>query len=395
MINRMKLRRLVESKGPDAAMQDLVSGLRKGILPARDFSLQELAESFVLGPNGESVGAEWIRSLGPQKSGGLLLAEAASGMDLSRFSNITGQIMYTRMMEAYGQAEFQAAALCDSYQTNFNGEKIPGITGINDSEDPQVAEGMPYGQTGFGEDYVETPATTKRGIILSVTKETIFFDRTNLVLQQAGSVGEVLARRKEKLLWDAMLGITNSYKWRGTSYNTYQTATPWINKQSGVNPASADWTMIDTAEQLFAEMLDPNTSEPIVVNPTTIVCMPARANVFRRIINATNIESRTQSAAVVTHHANPIQSYAVIPSVWAYRRLIANSVSASNAKDYWLFGDFKKAFAWQYNWPLTVVQAPSNSEPEFTQDIVLRWKASERGSVVVKEPRAVVQSYNS
>jgi hypothetical protein len=39
------------------------------------------------------------------------------------------------------------------------------------------------------------------------------------------------------------------------------------------------------------------------------------------------------------------------------------------------------------NWPLSVVQAPANSEVEFTQDVVLRWKASERGAAATLEPR--------
>jgi hypothetical protein len=57
-------------------------------------------------------------------------------------------------------------------------------------------------------------------------------------------------------------------------------------------------------------------------------------------------------------------------------------------------GDFKRAFEWVSNWPITVVQAPSNSEPEFTQDIVLRWKASERGVCAVIDPRYVVMVKN-
>ena len=39
------------------------------------------------------------------------------------------------------------------------------------------------------------------------------------------------------------------------------------------------------------------------------------------------------------------------------------------------------------NWPITVVQAPTNSEAEFTQDIVVRFKASERGTAAIMEPR--------
>ena len=35
---------------------------------------------------------------------------------------------------------------------------------------------------GFGEEYVETPMTTKHGEIIAVTREAVFFDRTGMVL---------------------------------------------------------------------------------------------------------------------------------------------------------------------------------------------------------------------
>jgi hypothetical protein len=72
---------------------------------------------------------------------------------------------------------------------------------------------MPYPSLGFGEDYIETPQTTKRGFIVPVTKEAIFFDRTNLILQRAAEVGEVLGLNKEKRLIDLLIGATNNYKW--------------------------------------------------------------------------------------------------------------------------------------------------------------------------------------
>ena len=83
---------------------------------------------------------------------------------------------------------------------------------------------MPYPHLGFGEDYIETPSTTKRGFIVPVTKEAIFFDRTHLVLSRAAEVGEVLGLNKEKRLIDLVIGVTNNYKWKGTTYNTYQTS---------------------------------------------------------------------------------------------------------------------------------------------------------------------------
>ena len=44
------------------------------------------------------------------------------------------------------------------------------------------------------------------------------------------------------------------------------------------------------------------------------------------------------------------------------------------------------------NWPITVTQAPLGSEADFNNDIVLRFKASERGAAAVLNPRYVVRS---
>jgi hypothetical protein len=44
------------------------------------------------------------------------------------------------------------------------------------------------------------------------------------------------------------------------------------------------------------------------------------------------------------------------------------------------------------NWPITVTQSPANSEADFAQDIVLRFKASERGAAAVINPRYVIKN---
>ena len=66
--------------------------------------------------------------------------------------------------------------------------------------------------------------------------------------------------------------------------------------------------------------------------------------------------------------------------------------SASAAKKWWFIGDFRKAFAYMENWPITVTQSPAGGDAEFNQDIVVRFKASERGAAAVINPRYVVKS---
>jgi hypothetical protein len=75
-------------------------------------------------------------------------------------------------------------------------------------------------------------------------------------------------------------------------------------------------------------------------------------------------------------------------------QLIAQlGVSEANADWIWFNGDFSDAVRYIENWPLTVVQAPPQSEADFSQGIPVRFKATERGQASIWNPR-VVQRHN-
>ncbi len=385
-IKYRELRRQYELDGPARTIQHLSEALAEQQLRPADFSLRDLAEGLV--PDGR----EWVRQLDPRSSAGVTLQEAGGAVDVSAFSNITGQLVYSTLLESYQHEAFVASRLVSTVPTRFDGEKIPGITRPADATE-EVRPGMPYPNLGFGEDYIETPSTTKRGFIVPVTKEAVFFDRTNLVLSRAAEVGEILGFNKEKRVLDTVLGLANSYKWKGTSYNTYQTATPWINKIAGNE--LVDWTDVDRVEQVLAELTDPATGEPVLVEADTVLVMPAYRHAANRIFNATEIRYTGTSAATTTIAPNPISGYRVESSRLAYQRLVASGIAAAEAKKYWFVGDFRRAFAYMENWPITVVQAPQNDEADFTQDIVLRFKVSERGAAAVLNPRYAVLCYDA
>lgn len=382
-IKYRELKRRYELDGPEQTVSHLSEALKKRDLQPSDFSIRELAESLI--PDG----GEWVRSLDPCSSGGVPITEAGDGVDTTAFSNITGQLIYSKVMDAYMQEAFVVSRLVDTIPTRFDGERIPGIGRIADGVD-EVGPGMPYPHLGFGEDYIETPNTAKRGFIVPVTREAIFFDRTSLILSRAGEVGEVLGLNKEKRLLDVVIGAVNNFKWKGTSFDTYQTSTPWINELS--SNELVDWTSVDAAEQLLADILDPHTGEPVLLSATTVLVMPAYRHAAHRVFNATQIRYTGAGAETETIAANPLGNYQVSESRLAYRRVIASGVTAADAKKWWFLGDFRKAFAYMENWPITVTQAPLNSEAEFTQDILLRFKASERGAAAVINPRFVVKN---
>jgi hypothetical protein len=155
---------------------------------------------------------------------------------------------------------------------------------------------------------------------------------------------------------------------------------------------------VDTSEQLFADMLDPNTGEPILVQAKTVLVTPAYLHAAARIFHATDVQTIsnvTSSGSVRTTYSNPLTGYSFQSSRLLYRRIIAGGTAESSAKQWWFHGDFKRAFAYMENWPITVTQAPFNSEAEFSQDVVVRYKASERGAAAVMNPRYVVKNYNT
>jgi hypothetical protein len=382
-IKYRELKRRFELDGAEQTVAHLSEALNEGHLRPEDFSIRDLAEALI--PDGR----EWVRVLDPRSNGSVHLLESSDGVDLSAFLNVTGQVIYSKIMESYHQEAFVVSTLVDTIPTRLDGEKIPGIARVADAID-EVGPGMPYPHLGFGEDYIETPTTTKRGFIVPVTKEAVFFDRTHLVLSRAAEVGEILGLNKEKRLIDLVIGVTNNYNWKGTSFNTYQTSTPWANSITANE--LVDWTNVDKAEQLFAEMSDPNTGEPVLVRGTTVLVTPAYRHAAHRVFHAAELTFTAAGATTATVAANPLSGYRVHDSRLVYRRIVASGVAAATAKKWWFVGDFRRAFAYMENWPITVTQAPVGSEAEFNNDIVLRFKASERGAAAVLNPRYVVKN---
>jgi len=391
LMNHRELGQMYRKLGARKTCQHIQEGLelgrsgKPGGLKSSDFSLRQCAESLV------ENGREWVQSMDPRNGGGVAVMEAGDAIDSTAFSNITGQLVINEIMSAYENEEFMFSGMFKNVPTNLSGEKIPGITNLGD-QTQTIAEGMPYPSVGIGEDYIETPATDKHGLIVPVTKEAIFFDRTGLMLERANKVGESLGINKEKRCIDLAIGATNNYKWRGTSYNTYQASTPWANLLSGAAYALVDWTDVEAAELLFAGMTDPNTGEPIMIGGMTIAATPFLKHTINRVFNATEIRYTGSGAATETLAQNPVVGYSSVISRLLYSRLqSALSKSAADAKTCWFMGDFTKAFAYMENWPITVSQAPTNSTAEFERDIVAQFKASERGVSAVKDPRYVVR----
>lgn len=386
-MNHRRLRRLFEAacrdKKPELFYQDMRNDIASGHIRPSDFSIRQLFENFV--PDGR----ELVETFRPGAASGynVMLLEDAGAVSTVHFTNITGQIVYSTVLAKYNDPNFLADQLFTTVPTQFDGEKIPGIGRIGDQAEA-IAEGASYPYAGVSEEWIETPQTIKRGFIVPVTKEAIFFDRTGLVLERAGEVAQWIGVNKEKRCLDVALGITTTYKRNGAAAAATYGDTPFDNLAA--SNALVDWTNIENAELLFDGLTDPNTGEPISVIPDTIIVPTALKHTAKRIVNATNVRfgpgGSTSATAITADSPSPINGsqYAILSSPYVKSR----TSSAST----WFIGQPKRAFVYMQNWPITVTQAPANSEAEFTNDIVSRFKVSERGAAGVKEPRFMVKA---
>lgn len=391
MIDTRALKRLhlkaVQDRTPERFFEEFQEGLDSGAISLDDISIQDLFESFVEG------GHEAVRSWNPRHGGNgvtMRMLEETGGVTSGGFTRIAGQLMITAVLEGYNAEENVFSKVVPTQATMLSGERLPGISNIGD-EATTIGEGAPYPLAGVSEDFIDTPQTTKRGLEVDVTKEAIFFDRTGQLKDRCSKVGAALALNKEKRIIDALIDenvTAHRYKWKGTTYASYQAATPYINIKS--SNGLVDWTNIDAAELIFSQLVDPYTGEPITVMPKHIVVTRQLLRTAQRIISATEINTVTPGYATT---ANPNGAKWSNPYGSGYEILWSAQLAARLGTDTsWFVGDVTKYMKYMENWPITVVEAPANSEAEFTRDVVYRVKASERGAAAVVEPRQIVKS---
>ncbi len=164
----------------------------------------------------------------------------------------------------------------------------------------------------------------------------------------------------------------------------------WNNLQT--SNGLTNWTNVDANDQLLYSILDPNTGLPVqIVGKPKLIVPRGLLRTAEYIQRATTTATyaapsglATSANPIKTEYPNVITAYDVVTS----RYLLVRMATLTS----WYYGMPEKAFAYMENWPMTVVEAPPNSELEFEQDIVMRWKASERGQYAVTNPRYITKA---
>lgn len=392
-------------------------------LAPEQFSLQELAES-VVGPswrvvfnpeNGTMNSYTVARGIMESNYGGdprALVESTGFGIDPGAFLNINtytalvGGLVEVKLLQSFQNPAFIADSIMPAEATKLNGQKIIGVQSIGDRGKKRLP-GETHTRAQFGERWIETPETRENALAIDVLKEAVFFDLTGSVLKQAAEVGKELGYRKELECIDLFLGVTNSFKYNGTAYNTYQTSQTLGYLNDGVNQL-IDWTAINSAVMLFMRMADPHTSKRILTNPDTIVVMPQRLATANLILGATQTDLRTapgltQATAVSLNIAsgagNPFAGrFKVLSSPLLEQRALATdglALTQANTDGLWFMLESGMPFKYMQNYPLTVTQASPTNYDSIDRGVVASYFANERGIPSVWSPWHVVRNRNA
>lgn len=387
----MNVKKLVEGfkADPEAANKGLAASLKEGSTRTTEFNATELfIECFGYDEYKHYKAHEHYTTQQVMKEAGPVMTTS--------FQNISQQFLAATFMEAYNIPERVFMQLIPTRKTTRKYERIAGITHVGDEADI-VEEGKSYPLVGVGEDWVDTPEVRKRGLMAQITKETITFDETGLVVERVRFLGDWLGLNQEKRAIDCVIdGNTTAhrYNWQGTTYASY-VSTPWDNTVA--SNALADETDIDNAYLQLAAIEDPVTSEP---QDVTVRHMVVPMGLYNKALYALSPQIRATIPGFATSADpkqmtinNPVLAKIggppqVITSQLLNKRLTAASIPTTT----WHLGDITAYAEWQEVWPTTFAQFGAMGQLEFQQDIVQQFKASQMGAYRVKNPRKMVEN---
>lgn len=409
MISKTALKRMVETRTPMGAATDLRHAL--GLCDAKGQKYQDaygrpIVKEAAIRPDEFSIRAMFESFLGEQalenglngrplfETAGVGAVQPSQFVNVSAFTLAVGGLFEFKILEAFNSPEFIGDRLGSIEPTSvMGGTKDIGVANFGDLA-KQRKPGDPVSMFGLEERWIETPETVEYSGGIEVTFEAAASDITSQLLTRASSVGKAIALRKEYRQIDNLLGITNTYKYKGTSYNTYQASTPYINTFANT---LNDWNDINDILVAFTMMRDAETNQPIMVTPTDMLVMPKKLLTARKIFRDTVTQIRTNSEANVTVGANPVFGvFDPVMSPLVYKRVtdsdgLNQTSGTAAADDMYFVGDFKKAFGYRQFHPLQVQSAVPSTFDMLSRRIVSAFFAYERGTPFVREPRYVIK----
>lgn len=375
----------------DEVLEELVTLRRGGEITDMSLSFRDIFEAAVDNDN-DGYGAAAIREMRDAKKRGTSFAMEAGGdaITTANFTAIIGQIVFADKLDAFENPAFIGDKLVKQIPaTTGQQEMIPGISALGD-EAENVGENEEYPVVQYNENYIMLPEILKNGFVMNITEEAIFEDKTGMILDNFGKAINSMALTQEKERLRTALGVDNSYRRNGGPIqNTYANSHTQGDGDNLIasNPLT-DYTSLNAAKNAFADLVDPDTGEPIDLGQAYQVVIPDPLEwQWAMIQGATGYATQPVRAgsAVQMQFSNPInggnRTYEALSNPW-----VASVVGSDTT---WFIGAFQKAFVERVIYQAQVQTQDRNSDLSFARDIISRVKVRKRTRCGVKDWRPV------
>lgn len=361
---------------------------KKGDLKLENFRMRRTFERLVGDP-------EMLNQPGAVHGGGLF-AEAGNliGVGTSAFIKVTSELIGNKVIEAYTLVTGVADQLVTNLPTKFRSNNYPGFDAVQELQ--IVNEGNPYPQLGLQEKFVGSPETHKRGGIVSLTREAVFHDQTDMIILRANQVGEIARYTMEKTKLDAIqdvdhLGTAEQvFLPNGAAEALYRTGgttnAPTVNLVA--SNALSDYTDIDAVVQTFIGMTDSESRRIPVPSPLSLLVPEALMDKASIIMNPISIHLNNDGGSTFgtqVGQGGGLHAVRSIQAVLASVHLDARSTST------WYLGNFGRQFFWREHWPMMV--EPGTALDDFwLKDIGFAVKVGYYGGMLCLDDKYVIQS---
>lgn len=374
------LRTLVSNYGPQNAGAAIIEAVNapnpEDRIDPGDVSIRELWEAF-MGPVGVTLQFA-------SRGGQVLTAPSdvlEAPMTSTMFTDITQELLGREVIAGYEMPGLIGDQLVSNYPSRTLNEKLPGFTSSEGPDTVLEGEEYPYSK-GIGAKYVGTDVALKKGRIIQITEEAIYFDQTGILLERGKGIGEKAALTREKTILSAVFGVVSPYYPSGTQDAAYFEAAGVGQKGNLLVNPFVDWQALETSRRAFAGRVD-SEGDPIIIRATDIVVPDALRERAIRAMGTTLVVQDANPAlgteVLRAHSPNPIvQLLGGSPRILS-TTVIDISLGISND---WIHGDCKKQLRWKDIWPLSVTQVSTPDSPNrFSRDIVAEVKVRYYGGV--------------
>jgi len=360
------------AEGSRRTREDVKTFLRSGKIEAKDLSIREMFDTFVVAKHPHLAGD--LRNAQPEA-----LAEAMTASD---FPYATSELIHSVVIPAYNYEMESAMSLVTEVTSNNEIEDIVGFGSVDRLE--VVLPNQPYPETRIDEKRVRIQ-NYKLGHKLPLTREAVVFDKTGELVSRASRIGVKAGQQMHEYILTRCMDIAStltgqaantSLNINGTARAMYaDTHAAWDTvANDNVSASSALGTSgLESATALLMQMQD-KKGDYVSVNPNTILVGPSNWAVATRLmVDTTQPDTANRAGNIFQGRYNVI----VTPFI-------------SAATD-WYIGDFASQMRLQRVWGPEITVIGNSSQLAFDRDVVSQYKFSDFVGVGATDYRFAVK----